>query len=224
MTTSGGGGLAEVIYFPGVTPPPDDATTPQQTPDPEPESVRAGEPEPELPRDPEPAAGPERGPADSVRAENIAMRALTRRGQSRSELEARLTARDLDPDTVHAELERLAGVGLIDDEALAEDIIRTSQQRKKLGRSAIIAELRRRRIDSDTIEVALGALDGAADSELERAIALAQQRAGRLGDLDRETTVRRLSGFLQRRGYAGDIVRQAVTRALEGQTGAVRFR
>lgn len=218
MTAPDGDGLAEVIYFPGVAPPSGAAVT---------ESVDA----PPVGAAPVREPTPSRGPAASTRAENIAMHALTRRGQSRRELEAILASRELDPDTVEAELERLESVGLIDDAALAEQIIRIARERKKLGRAAIVAELKRRKLDRDTIEGALSELDddGDADSELDRATELARDRARRLTSLDRETAVRRLSGFLQRKGYAGDTVRLAVSRALEGQNrpghrGTVHFR
>lgn len=212
MTAPDGDGLAEVIYLPGVVPPSGVA------------SASATEPvlEPAPPLEPEPS----RGPAASTRAENIAMHALTRRGQSRRELEVILLGREVDPETVEAELERLEGVGLIDDAALAEQVIRTSRERKKLGRAAVIAELKRRKLDSDTIEAALAELDGDgdADSELDRATELARQRAQRMTSLDRETAVRRLSGYLQRKGYTGDVVRRAVEHALEGRRSTVRFR
>lgn len=207
MTAPDGDGLAEVIYLPGVTPPSGVAASTPVEPDPVPE--------------PEPA----RGPAASVRAENIAMHALTRRGQSRRELMELLERRELDHQAVEAELERLESVGLIDDDALAEQVIRTSRERKKLGRAAIIAELKRRKLDRETIDAALAQLDDESDpdSELDRATALAEQRASRLGGVDRDTAVRRLSGYLQRKGYTGDTVRRAVDHALEGRRGTVRF-
>lgn len=191
MTTFAGDGLAEVIYFPGVTAPAD-GVIPSES-----------------------------GPAARTRAENIAMHALTRRGQSRRELEAILTARELDPETIEAELERLAGVGLIDDDALAEQIVRTQRERKGLGRAAIVAELKRRRLAPEAIDAALSEIG---DDEHERATALAEQRAARLHGLDRETAVRRLTGFLQRKGYSGDSVRKAVDAALAERSRTVRFR
>lgn len=209
MTTSAGDGLAEVIYFPGVTAPAD-VVVPADAPVEEPAGEAAVSVE------------TMRGPAASTRAENIALHALTRRGQSRRELEALLTARELDPETIEAELERLAGVGLIDDEALAEQIVRTGRERKGLGRTALAAELRRRKIDPMYVDAALDATDQ--ESELERAISVAEQRAARLQNLDRDTAVRRLSAFLQRKGYSGDTVRKAVDAALAGRTHTVRFR
>ncbi|MBX3094755.1 MAG: regulatory protein RecX [Cryobacterium sp.] len=191
MTTRAGDGLAEVIYLPGVAAP-----------------ARVAVPH-------------ETGPAARTRAENIAMHALTRRGRSRRELEALLTARELDPQTIELELERLAGVGLLDDDALAEQIVRTQRERKGLGRAAIVAELKRRKLAPEAIDAALSEIG---DDEQERATALAVQRAARLQGLDRETAVRRLTGFLQRKGYSGDSVREAVDTALAERTRTVRFR
>lgn len=159
------------------------------------------------------------------RAENVSMHALTRRGMSRHELEKTLVARELEPDEVAAELERLEGVGLIDDAALAETIVRTQHERKGLGRSALVAELRRRHIDQEHISVALEQLDD--DDEMERAKELAVKRAPQLRSVDHETAVRRLTGYLMRKGYASGVVRTAVAEALAGAKGGsdtVRFR
>lgn len=210
MTVHGGERLAEVIYLPGATPPP-----PAEHPADQRTAGQSAAPDSEE---------PERGPRSATRAENIALHALTRRGQSRRELEDLLRRRDLDEAAVQAELARLEGVGLIDDHALAEQVIRVARDRKGLGRTAIAAELKKRKLDSDTIEQALAELDDSdGDSEYDRALALAQQRAGRLHGLDRDTAVRRLSGYLQRKGYSGDTVRRAVDTALEGRRHTVRF-
>lgn len=157
------------------------------------------------------------------RAENVAMHALTRRGMSRREVERTLRDRDLDDDAVAAELERLEGVGLIDDTALAQDLVGRLQERKGLGRQAIAAELTRRLLAPAAIEYALELVDGS--DELARAKGLALKRAGQLSSYDRETAVRRLSGFLARRGYGGSTVRAAVEHALpERPRSGVRFR
>ena len=153
------------------------------------------------------------------------MHALTRRGMSRHELEKTLIARELDPEEVAAELDRLEGVGLIDDAALAETIVRTQHDRKGLGRSALVAELRRRNIDQEHIAVALEQVGD--DDELERARELAVRRAPQLRSVDHETAVRRLTGYLMRKGYPSGVVRTAVTEALAGESGgpgSVRFR
>lgn len=168
------------------------------------------------------AALPERQVA---RASNVSLSGLTRRNLSRWELENLLTSRDLDDDTVAYEIARLEGVGLIDDAALAETLVRTQHERKGLGRQAIVAELRRRHIDQAVIEHAIAGLDD--DDERERAYALAEKRAGQLSSYDHETAKRRLTGYLQRKGYNSGLIRDAVDHALgapRSRPGGVRFR
>lgn len=149
------------------------------------------------------------------RAENVALHALTRRGQSRAEVADLLVRRELPPEVVEAELERLAGVGLIDDVALARDLVDRLRARKKLGASALRAELQRRRLDRDAIEVALATIaDDHADDEL--VDELARDRARRLGGLDRVTAERRLVDYLARKGHSGSRAREAARRALDG--------
>ncbi len=149
---------------------------------------------------------------EAQRAERISMNALTRRGMSKREVERSLRARELDDDTVAAELDRLEGVGLIDDMALAQNLVGILQERKGLGRSSIAAELTRRLLAPAAIEYALELIE--TSDELGRARDLAVKRASQLRSYDRETAVRRLSGFLMRRGYSGSTVRAAVEHAL----------
>lgn len=148
------------------------------------------------------------------RAENVALHAITRRGQSRAEVAALLARRELPSDVIEAELDRLSAVGLIDDEALARDLVDRLRSRKKLGASALRAELQRRRLDRDTIEAALASeADEDTDTMLDE---LARDRARRLGGLDRATAERRLIDYLARKGHSGSTAREAARRALDG--------
>lgn len=183
-------------------------------------------------------SGAEIDPADAPRpideqradAERLSMRALSRKGVSESELRKMLAENDLDADVVEHEIERLTRVGLVDDVALATDLVDRLHDRKGLGRQGVVAELRRRGIDQAAIDAALDAAADDEDDEFVRAIELAQKRAGQLRGLDRATAERRLSGFLMRKGYNGGVVRIAVERALDGggrprggPRGSVRF-
>ncbi|CAN5445998.1 hypothetical protein BH10ACT6_BH10ACT6_11150 [soil metagenome] len=158
-----------------------------------------------------------------AKAERVSMNALTRRGMSKREVERSLLARKLDDETVASELDRLERVGLIDDMALAQNLVGTLQERKGLGRSAIAAELTRRLLAPAAIEYALDLIE--TGDELGRAREIAVKRAGQLRSYDRETAVRRLSAFLMRRGYSGSTVRAAVEHALPATpSSSVRFR
>ena len=146
--------------------------------------------------------------------------ALARKGMSSAEMTTLLENREIEPDEVAAEVERLEGAGLLDDRVLAHDLVSTLRDRKGLGKSAITAELRRRQVDQAAIDEALENVD--VDDELERATEVAIKRAGQLSSYDRTTAERRLSAFLQRRGYSGTVVGAAVKAAL-GPAGP-RFR
>lgn len=152
----------------------------------------------------------ERGSFDRV--SNVSMYALARRGMSSREMRDYLLGREFEGPVVDEEIERLERVDLLDDDSLAETLVRTLRDRKGLGRSALTAELRRRHVDSDAIEEVMGSLD---DDELDRATAIALKRAPQLRSLDRATAQRRLGAFLMRKGYSGSVISTAVQRALE---------
>ncbi|MDQ1582706.1 MAG: regulatory protein [Microbacteriaceae bacterium] len=157
----------------------------------------------------------------STRAANVSMHQLARRGMSRWELEQVLEKRGVDVDLAAAELDRLEGVGLLDDAALAVTLVYTQHTRKGLGRSAIAQELKRRHIDADLIADALSEIED--DDELERATELALKRVQQLSSYDDETVNRRLSGFLARKGYGSSVVRESVAAAMKTRQRGVRF-
>lgn len=194
--------LAPVSYLPGFQP---SSAVPALAPEPAPE------PAPELER-------------QQDRAHNVSLNSLTRRGMSKREVERTLRAKELDEDVIAGELERLERSGLVDDLALAQNLVGTLQERKGLGRSGIAAELTRRLLSPAAIEYALELVD--TGDELGRAREIAVQRARQLASYDRETAVRRLSAYLARRGYTGSTVRAAVDHALPRRhdAGGVRFR
>ncbi|CAN5131086.1 hypothetical protein BH11ACT5_BH11ACT5_19610 [soil metagenome] len=142
---------------------------------------------------------------------NVSMHALARRGMSSREMHDYLLGRDFEQGAVDDEVERLESVGLLDDVALGETLVRTLRDRKGLGRSGVTAELRRRNLDQTAIEIALAELD---DDELERATEIAHKRASQLRSYDAETAKRLLGAFLMRKGYSGSVVSTAVQRAL----------
>jgi regulatory protein len=246
--------LARVTYLPGVVPPSPDAETPDsETPNaetPDADATRGREaalpdfatffgedpsesPAPQSEVESEVVAEEEVGGQASggrgrreVSAQDVSMHALTRRGMSRWELEKALLSREIDEQTVAAELDRLEAVGLLDDAALAETLVRTQHERKGLGRGALTAELRRRHIDQEHIDAALEQVDD--DDEQSRATELAMKRASQLSSYDLETAKRRLSAFLMRKGYSSSVVRAATDEALSSRSGGprsgVRFR
>jgi regulatory protein len=207
VTESHGDGLATVTYLPGASVLARAAQAQHDAPQRDAPSSRT-----------DPQATPQAAVdrvvenAAAQKAERVSMNALTRRGMSKREVERSLLARELDDETVASELDRLEGVGLIDDMALAQNLVGILQERKGLGRSAIAAELTRRLLAPAAIEYALELVD--TGDELGRAREIAVKRASQLRSYDHQTAVRRLSAFLMRRGYSGSTVRAAVEHAL----------
>jgi regulatory protein len=211
--------LAKVSYFPGVVPPEAEPFAPARLQDPVEQSEDKAIVISDLAQaidqiiaDTVVVDEPESPGERSARAANVSMHALARRGMSSSEMTALLRSRELDAIDVETEVARLERVGLLDDLDLASNLVRTLHDRKGLGRSAITAELRRRKIDGSAIERALSELDG--DDELSRAREIATKRAPQLRSLDSETARRRLGAFLMRKGYSGSVVSAAVASAL----------
>ena len=145
---------------------------------------------------------------------NVSLHALGRRGISVAEMTDLLLRRGFDADAVSTECDRLLGVGLLDDALLAEALVRTFRERKGLGRSAVSAELKRRKIDPLVIEQTLSEIDS--DDDSGRALELALKRAPQLRNLDYATAQRRLTAFLMRKGYSSSAVSGAVSTALSG--------
>ncbi len=160
------------------------------------------------------AAAPAPAEERSSRAHNVSMNALARRGVSSSEMADLLARRELAEHDIEIEIARLQGVGLLDDRQLAETLVRTLRERKGLGRAAITAELRRRRIDPSLVGEAIDEAYETGTDDLTRARELAIKRAPQLRSLDPETARRRLGAFLMRKGYSGSVVASAVAAAL----------
>ncbi|AGW41874.1 hypothetical protein O159_18510 [Leifsonia xyli subsp. cynodontis DSM 46306] len=86
----------------------------------------------------------------------LTIRQLARRGMSRWELEQLLTTREIASEVYGPELDRLEAMGVIDDASLAATLAFAQHSRKGRGKSAIEQDLKRRHIDPELIELALG--------------------------------------------------------------------
>ncbi|MEJ5945109.1 regulatory protein RecX [Pseudokineococcus basanitobsidens] len=159
---------------------------------------------------------PDADPVAVARA--IALRQLTMAPRSRAELAQKMASRGVAPDVAEQVLDRLAEVGLVDDEAYAGMLVRSRQETRGLARRALQHELRRKGVDDD---VARGALADVTDED-ERAAAedLVARRLRATRGLDRQVRERRLAGVLARKGYPAGVAYAVVRAALEDETGA----
>ena len=158
------------------------------------------------------SAGPD-ADAESV-ARAIALRQLSMAPRSRSQLEKKLRQRGCDGDVAARVLDRLTEVGLIDDEAYAQMLVRSKQAGKGLARKALSHELRKQGIDQEIADEALGQV-GAGD-ERARAELLVEKRLRTMRGLDPAVQARRLAGMLARKGYSGEIAWPLIRDAIDG--------
>jgi regulatory protein len=157
----------------------------------------------------EQAASKRKGTRKDVHERALGLLAVRQRG--RGELERRLVQAGFEPDEVVAELERLERVGLLDDRAFARAVVESRMRSRGESARVVAMHLARAGVGSD---VALEALDGAVDTDEDRATRLAESKARRLRGLDEPVAFQRLYGFLARRGYAPELARSAAKKAL----------
>lgn len=152
-------------------------------------------------------------------ARKIVLRQLSMAPRSRQQLRDKLRQRNCPDDVAETVLDRMEGVGLVDDDAYAAMLVRSRQAGRGLARQALAHELRRRGIDDETTSAALAGVDS--ESERDRARQLVAKKLRTMHGLDATVQARRLAGMLARKGYPTEIamrvVREAIADAPEHQ-------
>lgn len=158
--------------------------------------------------------GPRRShePKNPLSCHDRALGLLAVRPRSLRELQTRLLRAGFQREEVEDELQRLAAVGLVDDEKFALEYAQHAVDKRLVGRRVIASALAAKGVDRRTIEQALEEVGG---DEAERASRLAHERARSLGGHPPEVAFRRLVSFLERRGYQWDVAARAARAALE---------
>ena len=153
---------------------------------------------------------PDADPEDVART--ICLRLLTARARSRSELAEALSGRGVPATAATTVLDRLAAVGLVNDQTFADDFARARQQDRGLAVREISRQLRAKGVDGEAITAAVAELSG--EAEVEAARRLVARKLRSMARLTPEVKTRRLVGMLARKGYspslAFSIVRDAV--------------
>lgn len=163
----------------------------------------------QAPGGPVPAGEPD--PHDVAR--KIVLRQLAMGPRTRRQLEDKLRERGCAAAVASRVLDRMAAVGLVDDEAYAEMWVRSRQETKGLAAGALRHELRTKGVAEHLVDAALEEIEP--EQEKEQARALVARRLRTMGGLDREVQTRRLAGFLARKGYAPGVSYQVIREALD---------
>lgn len=137
------------------------------------------------------------------RSYNTAVRFLGYRPRSESEIRQRLTRHGFDEETVAKTLSRLRDEGLADDAAFASFWVENRETFRPRSRRLAKLELKRKGLDTDIIEQAVGTID-----DRENAYRAGLGRAGRLAALDYREFRRRLGEYLARKGFNYSVIKE----------------
>lgn len=143
----------------------------------------------------------------SRKALEKALRLLSYRDRTRSEIRKRLLGDDFPEDIVEDVIGRLLGMGYLDDEKFSRDWVKTRTISKPMGKTRLAWELRAKGVEAPAVEEALESLDENAEYEL--ALSLAEKRAEKsdTGDPSFRT---KTASFLRRRGFGWNAIARAL--------------
>ncbi|MGB7161989.1 MAG: recombination regulator RecX, partial [Mycobacterium sp.] len=143
-------------------------------------------------------------------------RLLTARARTRAELAGQLAKRGYPDDVSTRVLDRLAGVGLVDDAGFAEQWVHSRQANAGKGKRALSAELHTKGVGKDVITAVLGGINPAAERGRAEQLVRKKLRRENLGDDDLRVT-RRLVAMLARRGFGQSMAYDVVSAELAGE-------
>lgn len=143
----------------------------------------------------------------------ICLRLLTVAPRTRAQLAEALRRRGVPDDAAEAVLARFAEVGLIDDATFASAWVESRHHGKGLGRRALAAELSRRGVDREDIQVAVAQLSP--ETEQATARALVDRKLASTAGQPSQVRIRKLVGMLARKGYPPGLAYRVVREALE---------
>jgi len=149
--------------------------------------------------------------ADDVeKAREKALQFLSNRPRSEWEVRQNLRKAGYGDETIDRVLERLRGVGLVDDAAFVRYWIDNRAQFNPKGEVALRQELRRKGVAREVIDTVLEESDHAEDKA---ALQAALAKADRYRQLPRQEFAQKLGAYLARRGFDYETVREAVQAA-----------
>ncbi|RMG96189.1 MAG: regulatory protein RecX [Chloroflexi bacterium] len=138
-------------------------------------------------------------------AKEQALRYLTYRPRSRTELRRYLQQKGHEPETITAVLDRLTDLNLIDDKAFARYWVEQRETFRPRSKIALQQELMAKGVSREAIEAAIETVD-----ELDAARKAAQKQLYRWRNLPEQAFKTKLGQFLQRRGFGYEIILEII--------------
>lgn len=158
-------------------------------------------------------AGPPASPEEQEKlAREVILTQLSMMARSREQLRAKVLDRGVSEEIADAVLARFEEVGLVDDAAFAESLVRMQRESRGLSRRGLRHELTKRGVDAETAAEAVDAIDD--EAEYATALELARKKARSVARLERPVQERRIASMLGRKGYGASISYRAMREAL----------
>ncbi len=150
-----------------------------------------------------------------VAAQDAALRSLASGRRSERDLVQRVRRRERDAGVVAEAIERLRGLGVVDDVAFAEAEAAAKLRRGTVSTGQVRRELRRRGVAAELADEAIASASEEFEvDDASRCREAAAKRARQLGALAPDVLRRRLGAWLMRRGFAPGMVAQVVRQVL----------
>jgi regulatory protein len=145
-------------------------------------------------------------------ARQVVLRQLAMAPRSRAELMKKLAQRGCAADVAATVLDRMTQVGLVDDQAYAQMLVRVQQSGRGLAKCALARELRAKGIEDHLAEEALASISD--EDERDRARALVDKKLRAMHGLGIEVQTRRLAAMLARKGYSSGVTYAVIHEAI----------
>ena len=150
-----------------------------------------------------PARSPAAKPLAAISLKGRALRLLSGREHSRSELEKRLQQYEEVPGDLARALDELQAKGFISEQRVIESVI--NRRSAKLGSARIRQELQSKGLDKDAVIDAVASLQA---TELDRARDLWRRKFGEVATDAKERG--KQMRFFASRGFSGDVIRKVM--------------
>jgi regulatory protein len=160
-------------------------------------------------------ASAKQGADSDAAARATVLRLLAKSPKSRAQLAEAMAKKSIPPSVVAEVLDRFEKVGLVDDPAFAEMLVRSRHRDRGLVGRVLAAELTRRGVDHDTARAAMEQVGP--EDEAARARELAARKLAATRELPREVRLRRTYAVLTRKGYGEATARRAVASVLAAE-------
>ena len=150
--------------------------------------------------------------AGSMSPMDYAMKYLTAKDRTVSEMQAYLDEKDFGEADVDATVARLQELGLLDDRRYAQRFVETRLASKPVSRRHLYEQMKGHGIPEEYIREAMELADS--DTERENALSIARKFVRQFADLEPEKRRARVLNRLEARGYSYDTARNALEEAL----------